>query len=132
MIRILLAWLALAGLGAAASAEIELRQVVLGLPAEGPGGAVYRAGAWAPVSVEIVLTSGPPCNVRIQIEQPDLDGDIVQYEEFTALTPDITGPQRVHWLYFVPNPDTAPGAEGFKIQIIDDASGEPLEVVYNR
>ncbi len=111
-----------------APADISVEVLTVGFAGE--DALVYRGGSYAPVAVRLTLTNEKERQVFVHIEQYDRDGDILYADRMVTLTPDLKGPARPHWLYFVPNPEGTSGARRFTIQILDE-NGDAIEVAYN-
>lgn len=61
----------------------------------------YRPDGWVPMVVNLKSTLGEPADYRIQVVQPDIDGDKVIYERLVTLNANAT---EKYWVYFRPQP----------------------------
>lgn len=104
--------------------------LTIGFPGEGEQKYVYRGGAYAAVGVRLSMTGEDARQVIVHLEQHDRDGDIIYTEKSIALTPDLEGAARAHWLYFVPNPVTVANGATLTLQVLDE-EGQTVLVTYN-
>ncbi|MFQ5430122.1 MAG: hypothetical protein ACE5E1_07415 [Phycisphaerae bacterium] len=111
-----------AALPATLRAEISGRIRRVGL-FEG-GAPLVRSGNWCFVEVELRCRDSKPFEGRIQLEQPDRDGDIDVFVQDVALAPD--GKWRPYELYFIPN--LASGGDRVRVQLFNHEDGRLVKM----
>ena len=85
---------------------------------------LVRSGNWSFVEVELRCRDSKPFEGRIQLEQPDRDGDIDVFVQDVALAPD--GKWRPYELYFIPN--LASGGDRARVQLFNHEDGRLVKM----
>lgn len=70
-------------------------------------GGDFRPGAWTPMVIKLVPTTGSPFSGRIEVVQEDLDRDQVIFTRQVHLDPNPengNAPDTRFWMYFMPQP----------------------------
>ncbi len=90
-------------------------------------GGMYDATSWVPMRVRLQSPGGQAGEYRLQVHQPDLDGDRAIYERRVALSG--TAPQDV-WMYFKPSPEAGEldPASDLRVVLADEAGREVAQL----
>ena len=85
-------------------------------------GGHYRPGAWTPMVVKLVPTTGNPFTGRIEVVQEDLDRDQVIFTRQIHLDPNPENgatPDLRFWMYFMPQPSKDRGELDSNLSLAD-------------